>query len=53
MSFSSSNIKRKKNLCVVVAIDGVAAAAIMYVPRKHLRYIKDDMKEKHLQEEHD
>ena len=32
----------KKNLCVVVAIDGVAAAAIMYVPRKHLRYIKEE-----------
>jgi len=32
----------KKNLCVVVAIEGVAAAAIMYVPRKHLRYMKEE-----------
>ena len=35
----------KKNLCVVVAIEGVAAAAIMYVPRKHLRYVKEDVPE--------
>ncbi|MBR5432850.1 MAG: hypothetical protein IK117_00265 [Bacteroidales bacterium] len=32
----------KKNLCVVVAIEGVAAAAIMYVPRKHLRYVTEE-----------
>lgn len=30
----------KKNLCVVVAIEGVAAAAIMHVQRQHLRYVE-------------
>lgn len=35
-------VKRiKKNLCVVLTIRGVAAAAIMYVPRHHLCYISD------------
>lgn len=35
-------VKRiKKNLCIVIPIEGVAAAAIMHVPRKHLRYISD------------
>ena len=30
----------KKNLCVVVAIEGVAAAAIMHVQRQHLKYVE-------------
>ena len=35
-------VKRiKKNLCIVIPIEGVAAAAIMHVPLKHLRYISD------------
>ena len=40
----------KKSLCVVVAIEGVAAAAIMYVPRKHLRYVteEDEKRENYL-----
>lgn len=40
-------IKRiKKNLCLIIPIEGVAAAAILHVPRKHLRYISDEEYEK-------
>ena len=36
-------VKRiKKNLCVVIPIERVAAVAIMHVPRAHLRYISDE-----------
>lgn len=36
-------VKRiKKTLCIVIPIEGIAAAAIMHVPRKHLRYISDE-----------
>lgn len=31
----------KKNLCVIIPLEGVAAVAIMHVPREHLRYISD------------
>lgn len=32
----------KKNLCVIIPIEHVAAVAIMHVPRHHLRYISDE-----------
>jgi transcription antitermination factor NusG len=36
-------VKRiQKNLCLVVAIQGVAAAAILHVPRHHLCYLSDE-----------
>ena len=36
-------VKRiKKNLCVIIPIERVAAVAIMHVPRKNLRYISDE-----------
>lgn len=36
-------VKRiQKNLCLVVAIHGVAAAAILHVPRQHLHYLSDE-----------
>ena len=36
-------VKRiKKNLCLVIPIEGVIAAAILHVPRKNLRYISDE-----------
>ena len=36
-------VKRiKKNLCVIIPIERVAAVAIMHVPREHLRYISDE-----------
>lgn len=36
-------VKRiQKNLCLVVAIQNVAAAAILHVPRRNLRYMTDE-----------
>ena len=36
-------VKRiQKNLCLVVAIQGVVAAAILHVPRRQLRYLSDE-----------
>ena len=40
-------IKRiKGNCCVVIPIEGTVAAAIMNLPRKHLRYLNDEELEK-------
>ncbi len=38
----------KKNLCVIIPIERVAAVAIMHVPREHLRYISDNEYEEEL-----
>ena len=36
-------VKRiKKNLCVIIPIEGVTAVAIMHVPRQHLKFIADE-----------
>jgi len=36
-------VKRiKKNICLILPIEQVAAVAILHVPRHHLRYIADD-----------
>ena len=46
-------VKRiKKNLCVIIPIERVAAVAIMHVPRAHLRYISDEEYESDLNTPH-